>query len=80
MLFFEPEEDKKVQNNKKVQINTKVNVILIPSKEEMNAYSDELWYKYDQYEQYKNEALMEIKCYAAVKNISIEEAYYTIYK
>ena len=77
MLFFESEINKK---NKKVHINKTVDVILIPSREELITYGDDLWHDCDELEKFKNEAIMELKCYANIKNITLREAQRTIYQ
>ena len=62
---------------KKVRICNKVEVILIPSKEE---YLDlELWYDDNTLNKIKNEAIMEIKAYSYMKHISYLEAKNQIY-
>jgi hypothetical protein len=65
---------------KKVSINTNVNVILIPSKEEI--LTDEIydmWYNDNQLEEIKKEAICEIKIFSIMKNISFEQAIKDIY-
>lgn len=63
---------------KKVSINKKVEVILIPKKEEY--YDLELWYDDDTLDKIKNEAIMEIKAYSHLNHISFIEARYKIYE
>lgn len=63
---------------KKVSINKKVEVMLIPKKEE---YANlELWYDDDTLDKIKNEAIMEIKAYSQLNNLSFFEARHKIYE
>lgn len=69
--------------NKKVSINNNVNVILIPTKEELiindiNNIND-IWYNDTQLEKIKKEAICEIKVFSIMKNISFEQAVKDIY-
>ena len=65
---------------KKVSIDTTVNVILIPSKDEIitNDVND-VWYNDTQLEKIKKEAICEIKVFSMMKNISFEQAVKDIY-
>ena len=68
---------------KKVSIDTTVNVILIPSKDEIitNDVNDvnDVWYNDTQLEKIKKEAICEIKVFSMMKNISFEQAVKDIY-
>ena len=64
--------------NKKVSINNNVNVILIPTIDEIEII-DNIWYNEKQLEKIKNEAISEIKVYSAIKNISFKKAVKDIY-
>jgi len=67
-------------STKKVSIDTNVNVILIPSKNEIitNDIND-IWYDDIQLEKIKKEAICEIKVFSMIKNISFEQAVKDIY-
>ena len=67
-------------STKKVSIDTNVNVILIPSKDEIiiNDVND-VWYNDTQLKKIKNEAICEIKVFSMIKNISFEQAVKDIY-
>ena len=65
---------------KKVSIDTTVNVILIPSKDELiTNKSNDIWYNDNQLEKIKNEAICEIKVFSMMKNISFKQAVKDIY-
>ena len=65
---------------KKVSIDTTVNVILIPSKDELiTNKSNDIWYNDNQLEKIKSEAICEIKVFSMMKNISFEQAVKDIY-
>ncbi len=65
---------------KKVSINTNVNVILIPSKDEIiTNQTNDVWYNDNQLEKIKKEAICEIKVFSMMKNISFKQAVKDIY-
>tara|TARA_B100001287_G_C22497068_1_gene441755 strand:+ start:259 stop:474 length:216 start_codon:yes stop_codon:yes gene_type:complete len=65
---------------KKVSIDTTVNVILIPSKDELiTNKSNDIWYNDNQLEKIKNEAICEIKVFSMMKNIPFKQAVKDIY-
>lgn len=65
---------------KKVSIDTTVNVILIPSKDEIISNDvNDVWYNDTQLKKIKNEAICEIKVFSMMKNISFEQAVKDIY-
>jgi len=67
-------------STKKVSIDTNVNVILIPSTDEIitNDIND-IWYDEIQLEKIKKEAICEIKAFSMIKNIPFEQAVKDIY-
>tara|TARA_Y100000991_G_C21879156_1_gene308627 strand:- start:130 stop:351 length:222 start_codon:yes stop_codon:yes gene_type:complete len=66
--------------NKKVSINKNVDVILIPTKDEIEENTiDNIWYNDAQLEKIKNEAICEIRVYSMIKNISFKQASKDIY-
>ena len=70
-------------STKKVSIDPTVNVILIPSKDEIiiNDINDvnDVWYNDTQLQKIKNEAICEIKVFSIMKNISFNQAVKDIY-
>ena len=63
---------------KKVKINKEVNVILIPNKEDYDDVS-ELWYDNVSLDKIKMDAIMEVKRFAIIKNLSYKDALEEIY-
>ena len=54
---------------KKVKFDKIVKVILVPSKEEYNKYSNLIWYSNNECESIKKLAICDLRCYAKVQNL-----------
>ena len=67
-----------MNNNKRVKINNIVNVALVPCKDEFKNKND-IWYDWKSLKRIQLEASMEIKAFAAFKNISYSQAIQEIY-
>lgn len=81
MFFIEFENENKNKNKiRNVKFDKIVNVILIPSRNEYNYLSHDLWYNSYELDKFKNEAIMEIKAYSYLKHITLKEAYLEIYQ
>lgn len=66
--------------NKKVSINNNIDVILIPTIDELIVNNaNDIWYNNIQLEKIKKEAICEIKVFSIMKNISFEQAVKDIY-
>lgn len=66
--------------NKKVSINNNIDVILIPTIDELIVNNaNDIWYNDIQLEKIKKEAICEIKVFSIMKNISFEQAVKDIY-
>ena len=66
--------------NKKVSINNDIDVILIPTIDELIVNNiNDIWYNDTQLEKIKKEAICEIKVFSIMKNISFEQAVKDIY-
>ena len=77
MFFIGFENKNKIR---KVKFYKIVDVILIPSRNEYNYLSHDLWYNSYELDKFKNEALLEIKAYSYLKHITLKEAYLKIYQ